>query len=143
MVEPMHKLVSISRQCKLLAINRSSYYYKHKPIKPEDLELMRKVDELYTEQPSRGSRSIARQLRRQRIKVNRKRVQRLMRLMGIEAVYPKPKTSRPHPAHKVYPYLLRNLTIDHPNQVWATDITYIPMERGFMYLVAVIAAKSL
>lgn len=133
----MYKLLSISQQCKILGINRSSYYYKPKPVKPEDLKLMRKIDELYTEQPSRGSRSIARQLRRQGIKVNRKRVQRLMRLMGIEAVYPKPRTSRPHPEHKIYPYLLRNLTIDQPNQVWATDITYIPMERGFMYLVAV------
>ncbi len=137
MVEPMDQLLSIRRQCELLAINRSSYYYKPKPIKPEDLELMRKIDELYTEQPSRGSRSIARQLRRQGIKANRKRIQRLMRIMGIEAVYPKPNTSRPHPDHKVYPYLLRNLTIDRPNQVWAADITYIPMERGFMYLVAV------
>jgi len=137
MIEPMYKLLSISQQCKILGINRSSYYYKPKPVKPEDLKLMRKIDELYTEQPSRGSRSIARQLRRQGIKVNRKRVQRLMRLMGIEAVYPKPRTSRPHPEHKIYPYLLRNLTIDQPNQVWATDITYIPMERGFMYLVAV------
>ena len=137
MIEPLYKPLSISQQCKVLGISRSSHYYKPKPVKPEDLKLMRKIDELYTEQPSRGSRSIARQLRRQRIKVNRKRVQRLMRLMGIEAVYPKPNTSRPHPQHKVYPYLLRNLTIDRPNQVWASDITYIPMERGFMYLVVV------
>ena len=137
MIDPQHKPLSISRQCEILKINRSSYYYKPKPIKPEDLKLMRKIDELYTEQPSRGSRSIARQLRRQRIKVNRKKIQRLMQKMGIEAVYPKPNTSRPHPQHKVYPYLLRHLTIDRPNQVWASDITYIPMERGFMYLVAV------
>jgi len=137
MIDPQHKPLSISRQCEILDINRSSYYYKPKPIKPEDLKLMRKIDELYTEQPSRGSRSIARQLRRQRIKVNRKKIQRLMQKMGIEAVYPKPNTSRPHPQHKVYPYLLRHLTIDRPNQVWASDITYIPMERGFMYLVAV------
>jgi len=137
MVTPMYKQLSINRQCNLLGINRSSYYYKAKPIKPEELELMRKIDELYTEQPSRGSRSIARQLRRKGVKANRKRVQRLMRIMGIEAVYPKPNTSRPHPAHKVYPYLLRTLTIDKPNQVWAADITYIPMERGFMYLAVV------
>jgi putative transposase len=137
MVEPMNKQLSIRRQCNLLGINRSSYYYKPKPIKSEELNLMRKIDELYTDNPSRGSRSIVRQLKRQGIRVSRKRVQRLMRIMGIEAVYPKPNTSRPHPAHKVYPYLLRNLSIDKPNQVWAADITYIPMERGFMYLVAV------
>ncbi|MFH1982458.1 MAG: IS3 family transposase [Pseudomonadota bacterium] len=141
-IDPLYKPLSVNRQCELLGISRSSYYYKPKPLKPEDLKLMRKIDELYTEQPSRGSRSIARQLRRQRIKVNRKRVQRLMRLMGIEAVYPKPNTSRPHPQHKIYPYLLRHLTIDRPNQVWASDITYIPMERGFMYLVAVMDWNS-
>lgn len=98
---------------------------------------MRRIDEMYTERPSLGSRSIKRQLGRQGVRVNRKRIQRLMRLMGIEAVYPKPNTSRPHPQHKVYPYLLRNLTIERSNQVWASDITYIPMERGLMYLVVV------
>ena len=98
---------------------------------------MRKIDELYTDDPSRGSRSIKRQLKRESIRVNRKRIQRLMRLMGIEAVYPKPRTTRRHPDHKVYPYLLRNMTIDRPNQVWAADITYVPMNRGFMYLVVV------
>ena len=98
---------------------------------------MRKIDEMYLQNPSSGSRTIIRQLDRQGITANRKRVQRLMRLMGIEAVYPKPRTSRPHPQHKVYPYLLRGLTINRPNQVWATDITFIPMARGFMYLVAI------
>lgn len=98
---------------------------------------MRKIDELYLQHPCWGSRSMVRQLERQGIIANRKHIQRLMRLMGIEAVYPKPRTSRPHPEHKIYPYLLRNLTIDRPNQVWATDITYIPMERGYMYLVAI------
>jgi putative transposase len=102
----------------MLGVNRSSYYYRPKPIKPEDLELMRIIDELYLQNPCPGSRSLSRQLRRQGKKVNRKKVQRLMRLMGIEAVYPKPRTTRPHPQHKVYPYLLRNLTIDRPNQVW-------------------------
>jgi len=138
MIESSHQLLSVSRQCKMLNISRSSYYYRPKPIKQEDLELMRIIDELYLENPSSGSRTISRQLRRQGKKVNRKRVQRLMRRMGIEAVYPKPKTSRPHPQHKIYPYLLRNLTIDRSNQVWAADITYIPMDRGFMYLVAII-----
>ena len=98
---------------------------------------MRKIDELYTDDPSRGSRSIRRQLGRQGIRANRKRIQRLMRLMGIEAVYSRPRTTRRHPAHKVYPYLLKDLAIEQPNQVWAADITYIPMSRGFMYLVVV------
>jgi putative transposase len=98
---------------------------------------MRKIDELYLDNPSSGSRTIKRQLYRQGIRVSRKRIQRLMRLMGIEAVYPKPRTSRAHPQHKVYPYLLRDLTIDRSNQVWAADITYIPMDRGYMYLVAI------
>jgi putative transposase len=138
MIDPLYKPLSIIRQCELLTVSRSSYYYKPKPIKPEDLELMRKIDELYTEDPSRGSRAMARQLRRHHaIKANRKKIQRLMRIMGIEAVYPKPNTSRPHPDHKVYPYLLRNLTIDRANQVWAADITYIPMERGYLFLVVV------
>lgn len=138
----MYTPLSIRQQCRLLKINRSSYYYKPKPISPGDLKLMRKIDELYTDQPSRGSRSIARQLRRCGMRVNRKKVQRLMRIMGIEAVYPKPNTSRPHPQHKVYPYLLRNLAIDRPDQVWVSDITYIPMERGFMYLTAVMDVYS-
>ena len=98
---------------------------------------MRRIDELYTADPSRGSRSIDRQLQRQGIKANRKRIQRLMRLMGIQAIYPRPRTTCPHPEHKIYPYLLRDLSIERPNKVWATDITYIPMDRGFMYLVAV------
>jgi putative transposase len=137
MIEPKIQQLSISRQCKILDVNRSSYYYRPKPIKQEDLDLMRKIDELYLENPSSGSRTIRRQLKRQGMIVSRKRIQRLMRLMGIEAVYPKPNTSRPHPQHKVYPYLLRDLTINRPNQVWASDITYIPMDRGFMYLVAI------
>ena len=99
--------------------------------------LMRLIDEQYLKNPCWGSRSMRNHLRRQGYKINRKRVQRLMREMGLEAIYPKPKTSRPHPQHKLYPYLLRNLTIDNANQVWCADITYIPMRRGSMYLVAV------
>jgi putative transposase len=137
MIDASHRRLSIAGQCRLLNITRSSFYYKKKPIKPEDLELMRLIDEQYLKTPSWGSRSMRNHLRRLGYKVNRKRIQRLMRIMGLEAIYPKPRTSRPHPEHKVYPYLLRNLTIDHPNQVWAADITYIPMSRGFMYLVAV------
>ena len=124
MVEPKNQKLSISRQCKILNVNRSSYYYRPKPIKQDDLDLMRKIDELYLENPSSGSRTIRRQLKRQGMIVSRKRIQRLMRLMGIEAVYPKPNTSRPHPQHKVYPYLLRDLTINRPNHVWSSDITY-------------------
>ena len=129
--------VSVSRQCRLLDLNRSSVYYKSAPLAPEDLQLMRWIDEQYLKTPFYGSRSMTRHLRRLGYKVNRKRIQRLMRLMGLEAIYPKPKTSKPHPDHKIYPYLLRDLVIDHPNQVWAADITYIPMARGFMFLVAV------
>jgi putative transposase len=99
---------------------------------------MRLIDEQYLKTPTYGSRSMARHFRRHGRKVNRRRIQRLMRLMGIEAIYPKPHTSRPHPEHKIYPYLLRDQRIDHANQVWATDITYVPMARGFMYLVAVV-----
>jgi putative transposase len=137
MIDPSEPNLSIMSQCQLLNISRSCFYYKPKPIKAEDLQLMRLIDEQYLKTPSWGSRSMRNHLRRLGHKVNRKKVQRLMRLMGLEAIYPKPKTSRPHPQHKVYPYLLRNLKIDRPNQVWAADITYIPMNRGFMYLVAV------
>jgi putative transposase len=138
MVDPEAPNLSVARQCRLLNLHRSSYYYKPKPIRAEDLKLMRLIDEQYLKEPTWGSRSMRSHLQRLGYKINRKRVQRLMRLMGIEAIYPRPKTTRPHPEHKIYPYLLRGLTIDRPNQVWATDITYIPMARGFMYLVAVI-----
>jgi len=137
MVDPQEPNLSITRQCRLLKIQRSSFYYRSKPVKAEDLELMRLIDEQYLEAPIWGSRSMRSHLRRLGYKINRKHVQRLMRLMGLEAIYPKRRTSRPHPEHKVYPYLLRNLSIERPNQVWAADITYIPMSRGFMYLVAV------
>jgi len=120
-----------------LNISRSSFYHKPRPIAAEDLELMRRIDEQYLKTPCWGSRSMRNHLRRLGYKINRKKVQRLMRLMGLEAIYPMPSTSRPHPQHKVYPYLSKNLKIDRANQVWAADITYIPMSRGFMYLVAV------
>ena len=137
MIDSNHKKLSLSRQCRLLKLNRSTVYYKKQPIKPIDLRLMQLIDKQYLKTPSWGSRSMRNHLRRLGYKVNRKKVQRLMRLMGLQAIYPKPKASRPHPQNKVYPYLLRNLKIDRPNQVWAADITYIPMNRGFMYLVAV------
>jgi len=137
MVDPTEPNLSVARQCRLLNVARSSFYYRPKPVSQEDLKLMRLIDELYLKDPTRGSRSMRNALRRLGYKISRKRVQRLMRLMGLEAIYPRPKTSRPHPEHKIYPYLLRNLSIQRPNQVWTADITYIPMSRGFMYLVAV------
>jgi putative transposase len=137
MIDPSESKMSVASQCRVFNVSRSGYYYKSKPISAQDLKLMRLIDEHYLNHPSAGSRSMSNHLRRLGYRINRKKVQRLMRLMGIEAVYPKPKTSRPHPQHKVYPYLLRGLSIERPNQVWATDITYIPMSRGFMYLVAI------
>jgi putative transposase len=138
MIDSQHPRVSILRQCEMLKISRSSVYYKRKQVNSEDLELMRIIDKQYLKTPVYGSRSMRNYLQRLGYRtINRKRVQRLMRLMGLEAIYPKPKTSRPHPAHKIYPYLLRGLKINRPNQVWTADITYIPLERGFMYLAAV------
>lgn len=137
MIEHHNSDVSIVRQCKLLKISRTSVYRQPKKERPEDLDLMRLIDEQYLKAPNYGSRSMRNFLRRSGYKTNRKRVQRLMRKMGLQAIYPKPKTSKPHPQHKIYPYLLRNTIIDQPNQVWCADITYIPLSRGFMYLVAV------
>ena len=137
LIEPELREPSISRQCQLLTLNRSTFYYAPAPTKAEDLALMRQIDEQYLKTPFYGSRSMARHFRRQGRTINRKRIQRLMRRMGIEAVYPKPHTSRRHPEHRIYPYLLRDLSVEHANQVWAADITYVPMSRGSMYLVAV------
>lgn len=129
--------LSVRRQCEILALNRSSLYYESVGPDPEELDLMRHIDELHLECPFYGSRRISRELRTKGLVVNRKRVQRLMRIMGLEAVAPKPNTSKPAPEHPVYPYLLRNLSVNRPNQVWAADITYIPLARGFAYLVAI------
>ncbi len=129
--------ISVAFQCNLLNISRSSVYYKPKQTKERDLDLMRIIDEQYLETPFYGSRSMRNHIRRLGWTINRKPIQRLMRLMGLQAIYPKPRTTTPHPQHKVYPYLLRGLKINHPDQVWATDITYVPMSRGFMYLVAI------
>lgn len=128
---------SVRKQCELLGVNRSTIYYEPVPASADDLALMREIDELYLKCPFFGSRRVTQVLRRRGFRISRKRVQRLMRLMGVEAVYQKPRTTRRAEDHKVYPYLLRHLTIDHPNQVWAADITYIPMARGFLYLVAI------
>jgi putative transposase len=129
--------LSIVAQCRLLRVPRSTLYYQSAPVDADDLAVMRQMDEIYLERPFYGSRRMAVALERHGFVVNRKRVRRLMRLMGLEAIYPKPDTSRRHPKHKVYPYLLGGLEIDHPNQVWCADITYIPMAKGFVYLVAV------
>jgi putative transposase len=128
----------VRRQCELLGLNRSTYYYEPATESELNLLLMRTIDQQYTAHPSFGSRMMTAWLKDQGHDVNRKRVQRLMRLMGLEAIYPKPKLSLPGRNHKVYPYLLRDLAITRPDQVWSTDITYIPMEHGFMYLAAVI-----
>lgn len=127
----------IVAQCRLLKVARSTLYYRSAPVSADDLRLMRWLDEQYLTTPFYGSRRMVAELRRDGEVVNRKRVRRLMRLMGIEAIYQKPNTSRRHPEHKVYPYLLRDLVIDRPNQVWCADITYIPLAKGFVYLVAV------
>jgi putative transposase len=130
--------VSVRRQCELLGLNRSSLYYEPVGAAAEDLRLMRLIDEQYTACPFYGSRRMTAWLIERGEGVNRKRVQRLMRVMGLEAIYPKPRTSRPGEGHKVYPYLLRGVTIERPDQVWSADITYVPMASGFMYLAAVI-----
>ena len=129
--------LSLSRQCEILAISRSSFYYTLKGESAENLGLMRRIDELFLKYPFYGSRQMARQLRRDGICVGRHCVRRLMRLMGLQAIYQAPRTSKPHPEHRIYPYLLRNMRINRPNQVWCADITYIPVRRGFLYLVAI------
>ena len=131
-----HRDLSIRRQCKLLSVARSGIYRTPRPDSRDDLTLMRQIDELFTAWPFLGSRRMARLLSSAEHPINRKRVQRLMRKMGIAALGPKPKTTKPAPGHKIFPYLLRGMMIDKPNQVWAADITYIPVGRGFLYLVA-------
>ena len=137
MIRRDHPGLSLSRQCGLLSISRSSFYYATKGESPENLALMRRIDELFLKYPFYGSRQMARQLRREGETVGRHRVRRLMRLMGLEAIYQAPRTSDPHPEHRIYPYLLRELAINRPNQVWCADITYIPVQHGFLYLVAI------
>ena len=132
MIEPDHEELSIRRQCELLGLARGSWYYESAGETAENLKLMRRIDELYLKRPYYGSRRMGNEL-----SVNRKRVQRLMRRMGLEAIYPKPRTTVRCPQHKIYPYLLRHLEIERPNQVWSTDITYIPLRGGYVYLTAV------
>lgn len=137
MVSPKQPL-SVARQCRLLDLPRSTYYYRPKPVPEADLELMRKIDECHLERPFYGSRRLKDWLELLGYAVSRKKVQRLMREMGLTALYPKRNLSKRNQAHKVYPYLLKGLVIDRPNQVWAADVTYLPMAKGFLYLVAII-----
>jgi putative transposase len=137
LVDRGHAEISVRRQCELLGANRSGLYYEPMGETKENLRLMRLMDEQYTRTPFYGSRRMTEWLMTQGYEVNRKRICRLMEVMGLEAVYPKPKLSRPGEGHKIYPYLLRGVTVDRPDQVWSTDITYIRMAQGFLYLVAV------
>jgi putative transposase len=137
MIEP-HPQLSLSRQCALFKIARSTLYYQPRNSSGDELEMMRLIDEQYLRTPFYGSRSMTTHLRRLGYTINRKRVRRLMRQMGLRSIAPTPDASKPCPQHKVYPYLLRDVSITRPNQVWATDITYVPMARGFMYLAAII-----
>jgi len=137
LVEIGHSFLSVRRQCELLELNRSSYYYYPATESDLNLRLMNLIDEQYLKMPFYGYRKMTVHLRRSGYLINFKRVRRLMNLMSIQAIAPRPRTSIPGKGHKIYPYLLRDVEITHPNQVWSTDITYIPMRQGFMYLVAV------
>lgn len=137
MIDPQHPQLSIARQCELVSISRSGFYYRPAGETPLNLELMRLIDVQFLETPWYGSRQMARHLRREGQTVGRKRVRRLMAKMGLAPIYQRPRTTVPHPEHRGYPYLLQDLVIDRPNQVWCSDITHISMRRGFLYLVAI------
>jgi len=137
MVEPRHPRLPVVRQCALVGISRSAFYGSRNGESPLNLALMKLIDVQFMETPWYGSRQMARHLRRQGYAVGRKRIRRLMGRMGLAAVYQQPRTTVPHPEHRKWPYLLRNMVIDRPNQVWCADITYLPMRRGFLYLVAI------
>jgi len=137
MIDRSHGL-AIARQAKVLNISRGSVYYQPRPVPAADLAIMRRIDELHLDYPFAGSRMLRDMLGREGIGIGRQRVSAMMKRMGIEALYRRPNTSKPALGHKIYPYLLRGLKVERPNQVWATDITYIPMARGFVYLAAVV-----
>jgi putative transposase len=137
MITPGHDL-PVARQAKVLGISRGVVYYKARPVSPRDLRIMRQLDELHLERPFAGSRMLRDLLNREGVAIGRRHVTTLMKRMGIAAIYRPPNTSKPAPGHKIYPYLLCGTKIDQPDQVWATDITYIPMARGFVYLVAIV-----
>ena len=142
MIDRGHGKISIVRQCELLGLNRSTYYYDPEPIDEETLLLMKLLDEQYTQTPFYGVLRMTAHLRRNGFKINEKRVRRLLRLMGLEAIYPKPKLSLGNAEHRVYPYLLKGLAIEKNNQVWSADITYIRLHKGFVYLIAVMDWNS-
>jgi len=137
MIDPENQL-SIQKQSRLLKISRSSVYYKPQPFSEDELKLMRTIDELHLEHPFAGNLMLRDFLRRDGVRVGRRHMRTVMQRMGIEAIYRRPNTSKPAPGHKIYPYLLRNVAVTRANQVWATDISYVPMKRGFVYLIAVI-----
>jgi putative transposase len=137
LIDPGQEHLSVVRQCELVSISRSSFYYQPVGETAQNLALMRLIDAQFLETPWYGSRQMAGHLRREGHAVGRKRVRRLMAIMGLVPIYQRPRTTVPHPEHRIYPYLLRGLVVDRPNQVWCADITYIPMRRGFLYLVAV------
>ena len=137
MIDNNHKKLSVARQCNLVSISRSGFYYQPSGESELNLKLMKLIDRQHMETPFYGARQMARHLRREGYVVGRKRIRRLMQKMGLGVVYQKPRTSKPAAAHEIHPYLLRDLVIDRPNQVWCSDITYIPMKRGFLYLVAI------
>jgi putative transposase len=137
MIEPGHPQLSVARQCQLVSTSRSGFYHRPAGETALNLELMRLIDAQFLERPWYGSRQMARHLRRESYVVGRKRIRRLMAKMGLAPIYQRPRTTLPNPEHRVFPYLLRDLVIDRPNQVWCADITYLPMRRGFLYLVAV------
>lgn len=138
LIEPTHDQLSISQQCELLGIPRASYYYQPLGESGANLALMARIDKLFTDRPELGVRRMQQELTTTDSPFNLKRVRRLMRLMGLEAIYPKPNLSKPAEGHQIYPYLLRGVAIEEANHVWSTDITYIPMANGFLYLCAVI-----
>ena len=137
MIDRDHQL-PITRQAKVLSLSRSGVYYKPRPVSPDDLAIMRRIDEVHLERPFAGSRMLRDILNRDGVAICRRHVATLMKRMGIEAIYRKPNTSKPAPGHKIYRYLLRGVKAERANQVWATNITYIPMARGFVYLAAVV-----
>ena len=137
MVDSGLSTITVVRQCELIGLSRASLYYQPKPINPENLELMHLLDQQYTETPFYGYRRMTDAMKEKGFEVNAKRVRRLLREMGLEAVYPKPRTTIPAPGHKVFPYLLRGVTVSKPGEVWCSDITYIRLRQGFLYLVAI------
>jgi putative transposase len=137
MVDPKHRRLSITRQCRPVSIARSSLYSEGRGESPLNLKLLRPIDERFLETPFFGSRHMTRWLKRQGYEVTRKRIRRLMRLLGVQDIYQRPRTSQPHPEHRICPYRLRGLGITRPNHVWCAEVTYIPLERGFLYLVVV------